>query len=278
MKIKLSKIFKNKITYYVISVFIITFFLFNSLNNRFNVKNPIMPLFGKINSSVSALFKLNSKNKKNDEDEIEKLRKENLELKNQLIKNLISKREISELLELKKNMHYVENNSVEQFITTSLIYKNDGNFFTNFVIDAGKRDGIKKNSIVLDINGLLGIIYEVGDNYSKGMSILDSGISISFETLRDPSVSGIVSQSIFIENNDKTDCINGYIYDKRMNILPGDILMTSGLGLYPKGIMIGEVQNVLDEQSSLIRYIRVRPYVDFKTSDKVLVVNPRELN
>ena len=63
-----------------------------------------------------------------------------------------------------------------------------------------------------------------------------------------------------------------------MNILPGDILMTSGLGLYPKGIMIGEVQNVLDEQSSLIRYIRVRPYVDFKTSDKVLVVNPRELN
>ena len=72
--------------------------------------------------------------------------------------------------------------------------------------------------------------------------------------------------------------MKGYLFDKEESVFTGDILVTSGLGLYPAGIQIGEVEGVVEDKSNLLQYIKIKPYVNFKTIDKVIVINPRVLH
>ena len=140
---------------------------------------------------------------------------------------MITKSDLEELKNLKSSLNYVSNNENSEYISTSIVYKNDGNFFTSFVIDAGKNFGVQKDSIVIGQNGLVGIIFEVNEKYSKGMSILDSDISVSFQALRNKEVAGIASQNIIMNiNDDFSGYLKGYLFDKETSVFTGDILIT----------------------------------------------------
>ncbi len=279
----LKKIIRNKKTYYVIGFLLIALMLLNSVNFNFQGKNkllaPFTSMIKKIDSGQEWAKNALYLNKKNPEQgEIERLRKENEELKASLSENMVVKSDLDELRALKEDLNYISSHSQEHFISTSIIYKNDGNFFTTFVIDAGSESGIKKDSIVIGQNSLVGVIYEVNKNYSKGISLLDSQVSMSFEAFRDKEITGIASQNIAINvNSDFNGYLKGYLFDKEKSVFAGDVLITSVLGMYPGGIQIGEVEEVIEDKGNLLRYIKIRPYVNFKTISKVIVINPREM-
>ena len=53
----------------------------------------------------------------------------------------------------------------------------------------------------------------------------------------------------------------------------GDILISSGLdGVFPKGLRVGEVSNVLRSSAGIFQEVRVTPFVDFEKLEEVLVV------
>ena len=62
------------------------------------------------------------------------------------------------------------------------------------------------------------------------------------------------------------------------DVVVGDNVLTSGYGgLYPKGIVIGEVVEVTNEAGGLLKYATVKTAVDFYRIEEVLViVNSRE--
>ena len=66
------------------------------------------------------------------------------------------------------------------------------------------------------------------------------------------------------------------MFDSSYDVLPGDTLVTSGLGLYPEGIIIGKVDKVIDDKNQSLKYVVVKPYVDFKSIDDVIVIEPRD--
>lgn len=282
-EIILKKIIRNKNTYYIMGVLMIVLLLLNSINGNFGSENRILSLYAKsskvISSTNNKVKSMLGFNRNNSEQEIEDLKAKNEELKAAMIENMITKSDLEELRSLKSSLNYVSNNESTDYISTSIVYKNDGNFFTSFVIDAGENFGVQKDSIVIGQNGLIGIIFEVNEKYSKGMSILDSDISISFQALRNKEVAGIASQNIIMNvNEDFSGYLKGYLFDKEASVFTGDILVTSGLGLYPAGIQIGEVEGVIEDKSNLLQYIKIKPYVNFKTIDKVIVINPRLLH
>ncbi len=45
--------------------------------------------------------------------------------------------------------------------------------------------------------------------------------------------------------------------DSDYDVLPGDSVVTSGLGLYPKDIVIGEVTKVTEDKSKSLKYVVV---------------------
>lgn len=279
----MKKIIKDKKTYYILGTLLLLVLLLNSFKNNFSFSNPFLSFFAQtvkvsdqIKTTVST--KLFPKNEDSKDMMIEKLRSENEELKKNLSKNAVTQADLEELRELKSTLNYVSNHSVDQYISTSIIYKNDGNYFTSFVIDAGERSGVKKDSIVIGQNGLLGVIFEVNKNYSKGISILDSNMSMSFEVLRNKEITGVASQNIAINTQDDFNgYLKGYLFDKNQHLYPGDILVTSGLGLYPGGIQIGEVEEVIQDKANILKYVKIKPYINFKTINKILVINPRDM-
>lgn len=53
-----------------------------------------------------------------------------------------------------------------------VIGKDTGNFFNIFTIDKGSKDGLKEDMNVISGGGLVGIIFDVGDNYAKYAPLL----------------------------------------------------------------------------------------------------------
>ena len=211
--------------------------------------------------------------------EIDRLEEENIKLRRELIELSAAQKDMSELMELKKMLNYKEEEIFENHLTADLIARDGNDFYTSFLISAGKDDGVKKGDLVLSGNGLAGVIQEAQKDYSKVLSILDSQISISFKAVRSDEISGIASQNIdseaFLDMGE--GMLKGYVFDNA-DVLAGDIVITSGMGIYPSGIEIGEIYQVIEDQSNLLKYVIIRPYTNFNNLSKLLIVNTRVLD
>ncbi len=218
-------------------------------------------------------YKNNSKKVDSLQDENEKLKEEIIALNNQLD-------DVQSLDSLKKALNYIDEKYQAKSISASVVGKNDGNWYDSFIIGAGKNQGIKEESIVTNGNGLVGIVYEVSDNYSKAISLLDTKSSVSFKLLKDSNFKGVITQNSTLddkENYKNKGYLCGYMFDSSYNVLPGDVITTSGLGLYPEGIPIGEVDKVIDDKNKSMKYVVVKPYVNFKNIDDVIIIEPRNI-
>ena len=220
-----------------------------------------------------ANFKDNSKKVKKLQEENEKLKKNMIALNAKLDKT-------ESLEELKKTLNFVQEEYKATSISASVVGKNDGNWYESFVIGAGKNSGVKKESIVMNGSGLVGIVYEVSNNYSKAISLLDSKASVSFKLAKDANAKGTITQNTTLDNKDSYNSkgyLQGYMFDSSYNVIQGDIITTSGLGFFPDGIPIGEVEKVVDDKDKSLKYVVVKPYVDFKNINDVVVIEPRNI-
>ncbi len=205
-------------------------------------------------------------------EENERLVEENNKLKNELIKKTLTDLQLKELQNLKKALNYTDKTGIDNYISADVVSKEQGNWFNLFTIDVGSNQGLTKNSAVINGSGLIGLVYEVGDNWSKVISIIDNKASVGFRTLND-------SSNYMGQSNGSSDFkLRGYLFDPRANIKVGTTLITSGLGVYPKGILIGKVSDVNVDRNELLTNIVIEPFVDFKHVDKVLVIPYEELN
>ena len=218
-------------------------------------------------------YKSNSKKLESLQDENEKLKEEVIALNNKLD-------DVQSLDSLKKALNYIDEKYQAKSISANVVGKNDGNWYDSFIIGAGKNQGVKEESIVTNGNGLVGIVYEVSDNYSKAISLLDTKSSVSFKLLKDSNFKGVITQNSTLddkENYKNKGYLCGYMFDSSYNVLPGDMITTSGLGVYPEGIPIGEVDKVIDDKNKSMKYVVVKPYVNFKNIDDVIIIEPRNI-
>ncbi|MCD5415027.1 MAG: rod shape-determining protein MreC [Clostridiales bacterium] len=193
------------------------------------------------------------------------------QLQNEIVTLRLKREELEELRGLIRALNYVNENAEVKPVVADIIAKDPGNWFNIFTVNAGEKHGVRSNSIVLNSKGLIGRVYETGDTWAKVVSIVDNNSSVSFQVLRDGKAQGILSGSI-------TNEISGYLFDPEFEVIVGDKLITSGLGLYPEGIIIGEVTEVHTSSSKLLKTITVEPAVNFNRLTKVLIVTPNNLN
>lgn len=229
-----------------------------------NIFTPIQKAFYKVGQAVentiTPIFRFKSIDRENKELklEVEKLQKEVVQYK-------LMEDELIELKELSKALEYTSGYGQISYTAASVSAKDPGNWFNTFTIDKGSKHGIKKEDPVLNGSGLIGRVYEVGDNWAKIITIIDNKSSVSFEVLRNNEYIGVIRGSVQAD-------LSGYLIDPQAEVLVGDKLITSGLSTYPKGILIGEVKEVVKKKDELLKTIIVEPVVNFKKIDKVLVI------
>ena len=167
-------------------------------------------------------------------------------------------------------------NAVKQFDTAvaKIISYDSSNLTNSITINLGAKDGMKKNMPVITPQGLVGTIVAVYEHSAKVQLILDPRSAVGAIIQRPESrVIGIMQGSVGVQTLAKMLNI-----PRDADVVVGDNVLTSGYGgLYPKGIVIGEVVEVTNEAGGLLKYATVKTAVDFYRIEEVLViVNSRE--
>lgn len=200
--------------------------------------------------------------------EVERLEAENksLVIENARLTTAINKEDFL------KNEAAAISGSDNQYIKASVVNTDVNSMTTNFTIDKGKKDGIKKNDIILqaigDSNyytGLVGKVTEVFNSTARVETINGKANDVSFINTRSGDY-GVIDKFT-------SRTLQGYMLDVDSEAKNSDILMTSGLGgVYPYGIYIGTISNVSMSQDTLRKNITVDSPVDFSHLYRVLVL------
>lgn len=212
---------------------------------------------------------------------LKELNAENEKLRQELIEQSDNENKLESLEMLKKSLNYVDSNKRNQLVSASIIGKNEGDWYKTFVIDAGADSGVVKDSIVINGDGVVGIVFSVSNKYSKAISIIDSRASVSFKISGKETSKGVITTSSDVGSSDFSDVdklLQGYFFDTKAAAEKNDLIVTSGLGLYPENIPIGKISKVTYDKNKSMKYIKVRPSVDFKKLDIVSIIPPRKLD
>lgn len=194
------------------------------------------------------------------------LKSENHELRQvvfQLTEKLAENERLQAMLEFRgKNLNF-------QMKAAAVIGRDPGTLNQSILINKGRNDGIQVNMPVVSIQGLVGHVMESYAGTAKVRLLLDSGSSASGMIQRPQSRAVGVVES----NPSPRSGLRLKNLTRDGDVIKGDKVMTSGLGgIYPKGLLVGEVTDVLDEDGGLMKYAIIRPAVDFSRLEEVLVI------
>lgn len=183
--------------------------------------------------------------------------------------------QIADYEEIKKeNEHYKEfleikeNNPDFKFQDATKISADAQDLYKGFVINKGSADGIKQYDPVITKKGLVGYVSEVGITTSKVRTILSPDITLGALSNR-TNDSGIVSGSLELAEKGNTKLYN---LSRSCNIAIGDYVVTSGEGIFPKGILIGEIKSVGSDEYNTSIYAEITPFADIDNIREVMVI------
>ena len=135
------------------------------------------------------------------------------------------------------------------------------------LLDKGGRQGIRRDSILLDVHGLVGRVFEVNEATSLAMLLTDpeSRIACLIERSR---------ESALLVGTGESVCRLTYL-DADADVLVNDLVVTAGLeGPIPKGLVIGAVVKVLHQEPQAKTAAWVRPTARLSQVEEVVCLPP----
>lgn len=198
---------------------------------------------------------------------------ENQVLKNEQIKYdillsynekiLEENRRLQEILKIKKEKNL-------NLKVAKVNFRNPSNLYTRFYINLGKKDGVKKNMIVLSGETLIGKVGRVYENYSIVDMITSENFNVS--ALTESQMLGIIKGS---DEEDGTLYFEANTFQNNIEI--GEKIYTSGISeIYPKGLYIGKVSEIDEDNGELFRSIKVKNDIDILNMMEVLILMPED--
>lgn len=201
---------------------------------------------------------------KNLKEENEQLKQTNKELEEKL-RELEILRSENEML--KEYANLTEKYSEYSTIPAYIINKNVSNFSDNIVINVGSNDGVEPNMCVISEKGLVGYIISTTDTTAKVQTIVDTSTSVSASvtTTRD----SIICKGML----DSSTTLKATYIPIDATLAVGDNVETSGMGgIYPRGITIGKIKEIVNTKNIANRYAIIETAVDFSKIETVLVI------
>ena len=154
-------------------------------------------------------------------------------------------------------------------VTATVVGRDLGTWNSTIIINRGSADGITKDMPVVTPQGLVGSVVNVYTKVAKVQLILDPRSAVGTLVQRPESrVAAIVEGSNASPLTPKMVNIA-----RDADIIKSDKLITSGFGgIYPKGLLIGEVVDIVNEEGGLLKYAYLKPAVDFGRLEEVSVI------
>ena len=194
-------------------------------------------------------------------DENTRLKEEvnDLRMQNDLYRELASTHaRLRELLQFKEGLR-------SPMVAAQVIGRDPTGWFESIFIDKGTNAGLKLNMPVVDARGVVGRLVAVSPNYAKVLLIIDqnSAVDCLIQRTREKGIlKGLPSQL----------CRLHYV-SRAADVAVGDKIVTSGLDrIFPKGLPVGEVMEIVDTPWEFFKDVRVKASADFSKLEEVLVL------
>lgn len=265
---------KNKLYILIWAVVVVVLFvIFSKINipGVSKLAGKVTSTFDNIISGVKGVFSNGFDyfgNTKKLNEENEKLKNEIEELKYKLLEidTLEADNEsLREKLEIKERYNHFE------LIYADVTIKNYDNYNETFNINKGSNDGVKEKQTVITKDGLLGYISKVAEDSAIVTTILDPNVSVGAQ-IASVNKNAVVKGDFSLKNEAKLKLT--YIpIDTEVSV--SEVVYTSGIGeVYPKGIPIGTIEEVVNKKNEIDRSAIVKPLADINNVKSVgIIVN-----
>jgi rod shape-determining protein MreC len=160
-------------------------------------------------------------------------------------------------------------------VNTSIVARAAGDIQQQVTIAAGSNSGIRMNDPVVTADGLVGKITRVAPDVSRVTLLTDPTSAVAAIDLSTSAYgliehgAGAGAQLAFAR------------VSKQLQVHDGDFVVTAGTqvgalpDIYPKGIPIGQVTSVDQNDVDTFKQIQVDPFANFSTLDSVAVLIPK---
>ncbi len=201
------------------------------------------------------------------------LAQENAELEEELSKYRGLSHQVEELRQenqrLREMLDFQERSSYD-LIPAKVIARDPSTWFNTLIINKGYNDGVARDMAVTTKEGLVGNVIGVSRHASKVLLLTDSRRAVSgiVQESRDMGTIGFVEGSV-----DKPGYCRMVNISREAEISRDDVIMSSGLGgVFPPGLVIGEVMEIGRDEYGLLQYAIIKPAVNFNRLEEVFVV------
>ncbi len=202
---------------------------------------------------------------------------ENAELKKELEEYRIKLADYDELKN--KITAYEEFYGIKQknedfeFSYGSVISRDAADVYGSFVLNTGSKDGVEAGDPVIFGEYVVGVVKKVNYSTCVVYTVLDPRVNIgAFES--GTGEYGYVSGDAEL-HNDSLCKLSGL--DSSTSIVSGGVVCTSGAGgVFPDGLIIGEVSAVKEDDVSASYYAEVKPYAELDEITDVFVITSFE--
>jgi len=155
------------------------------------------------------------------------------------------------------------------FESAEIIARSTENWTTTFTIDKGTLSGVALDNCVVTDQGMVGFVSEVGTTWATVTAVTDTTMEASAIVSRTREVASAEGDFELM----KQGCLKLSYLERDTKVIKGDTIEISGLGgLFPKGIILGTVEEVKNETHGISKYAIVRPAVDLTRVNHVLVI------
>ncbi|HLT54341.1 MAG TPA: rod shape-determining protein MreC [Flavobacteriaceae bacterium] len=156
--------------------------------------------------------------------------------------------------------------------TTATVIKNSFSATNNYLtINKGKRDSIFQDFGVISAKGIVGIVDNSSRKYARVMSVLNTNSRINAQ-LKKTNHFGTLTW-----NGKSFETVQLIDIPKQAPVKPGDTIVTGGLStIFPKGILIGSVQDFALDETGNYYIVEVKLFNDMTNLGHVHVIENKD--
>jgi rod shape-determining protein MreC len=197
--------------------------------------------------------------------EIDDLRRENQQLKEQQIQTTAIARENDQL---RASLNW-QRQTPWKLKLANVVMRDPANWWRTVQIDLGARDGVQTNMPVLTADGLVGRVAAVAFVSSQVVLIGDPNCRISALVENATHDMGVLTAGGPLD----TSLVQLSYLASSANLKPGQSVFTSGLGgIFPKGIPIGKIVDAQSIEYGLATEARVKLNANLGALEQVWVL------
>ncbi|MBR6603017.1 MAG: rod shape-determining protein MreC [Clostridia bacterium] len=156
-----------------------------------------------------------------------------------------------------------------EFEAARVVGRESGNYMTVFTLNRGSMHDIEPNMPVVTEDGIVGYVSEVGMNWCKVVTILETASSVGAYVERSGEL-GLVEGVYELKGSGV--CKMSYL-PSEADIRVGDVILSSGIGsFYPRGLVIGKVTELVPDEYSRTLEAVVEPAADLSDIRNVMII------